>query len=188
MGSRVSIGDRFTATRSYPVGYTHYWSFNMKRSFTAGKAQDLEAKYQQAIMECQRFIYKTAEENRKLFGSSMLAGFPAHTKPGTYGGLKLNGKSGDDCEDFALREHFKQNDESNFCKTGRYYYDEVVQVCLLILKYRLGDAMTLTSDGDSSEWMGAQIVASKFLRRKVKIPSTIRDRDFEQQLRKRVGA
>lgn len=164
------------------MGYTHYWSFDFK----AGKAQDMEAKYQQAILECQRFIYKTAQENRKLYGSSMLAGFPAHTKPGRYGGLKLNGKSGDDCEDFALREHFKQNDESNFCKTRRYYYDDVVKVCLLILKYRLGDAMTLNSDGDSSEWTEAQTSASKFLRRKVTIPDTIID--FEKQLRKRVGA
>ena len=152
------------------MGYTHYWSFNFK----AGKAADLEAKYQQGILECQKFVSKLAAENRAAFGTSGLAGYTAHCRPGSYAGLHVNGAKDDSCEDFIMREHFKQNDASNFCKTRRYYYDTVVQVCLLIMKYRLGDAMTVNSDGDISDWEEAKDLATKAIRRKVTIPDSIR--------------
>lgn len=153
------------------MGYTHYWSFNFK----AGKADELENKYQQAILECQKLIYKTAESNRKLYHSSFFSGYTAHTKPGKYAGLLLNGTGANACEDFIMREHFKQNDPQGFCKTNRNaYYDLLTQACLLILKYRLGDAMTVTSDGSHEEWLPAREIARLAIRRQVKIPETIR--------------
>jgi len=152
------------------MGYTNYWNFNFK----AGKAQDLEVKYQKAILECQRFVFNLAEKNRKELGSSGLAGYTAHCKPGIYAGLLVNGAKEEACEDFVMREHLKQNDKSNWCKTDGNYYTFVVEVCLLILKYRLQDAIQLTSDGDESDWLEASEQASKFLRRKVIVPDTIR--------------
>jgi len=151
------------------VGYTHYWSFNFK----AGKSADLETKYQKAILECQKVVRAIAEDNRKVYGSSCLSGYTAHCTPGQYGGIKVNGKGDDSCEDFFLREHFRENGERNFCKTRQRTYDTAVVACLAVLKYRLGDAITVTSDGTSEDWEEGVNFAAKVLKRKVKVPSTI---------------
>jgi hypothetical protein len=152
------------------MGYTHYWTFNNK----AGKASNLEARYQKAILECQKVVRAIAEDNRKEWGSSGLSGYTAHTKVGQYGGLEVNGKSSDACESFIMREHFSQNESFGFCKTGRRHYDFAVVACLAILQYRLGDAITVSSDGDISGWTEAVAYASKKLRRKIAVPSKIR--------------
>lgn len=80
-----------------------------------------------------------------------LSGYTAHTKPGQYGGLMINGKGENGHEDFSLREHFSQN-ESDFCKTARKSYDVVVTACLIILKHYLKDNITIGSDGGASDW------------------------------------
>ncbi len=151
------------------MGYTHYWSFN----FNAGKSADLEKKYQKAILECQKVVRAIAKDNRKLYGSSRLSGYTAHSSLGKYGGIKVNGKGEDSCEDFIMREHLKENKTWNFCKTNKYAYDFAVVACLAVLKYRLGDAITVSSDGDRINWEDAVNYAAKVLRRKVTIPETI---------------
>lgn len=151
------------------MGYTHYWTFNNK----AGKASDLEARYQKAILECQKVVRAIAEDNRKEWGSSFLSGYTAHTKAGQYGGLEVNGKGSDACESFIMREHLNQNDSFGFCKTGRNLYDFAVVACLAILQYRLGDAITVSSDGDALEWTEAVAYASKKLRRKIPVPNGV---------------
>jgi hypothetical protein len=40
----------------------------------------------------------------------------------------------------------------NFCKTARKPYDAVVTACLIHLKDVFGDAVSIGSDGDWSEW------------------------------------
>jgi len=152
------------------MGYTHYWTFNSK----AGKAADLEARYQQAILECQRVVFRLAAENRELCGSACLSGYTAHSKPGKYGGLEINGAGDDACETFIMREHFNQNQSFGFCKTGRNFYDIAVVSCLAILQYRLGDAINVTSDGTSEDWENIVSYVSRKLRRKIPVPASIR--------------
>lgn len=152
------------------MGYAHYWTFNTN----VGKASDLEMKYRLAIRECQRVVRAIAEDNRELYGSSCLHGYTPHTKVGQYGGLFFNGKGSDACEPFSMREHLKENDTSGFCKTGQGHYDFAVVACLAILKYRLGDAIAVSSDGTFDDWvLPVQYVAKK-LRRKIEVPDTIR--------------
>lgn len=159
------------------MGYTHYWKFH---EAPRGKTKELEATYQKAILECQKVVRILAEENRSQYGSSFMSGYSAHCRPGEYGGIKLNGSRGNDCEDFIMREHYNQNDSSNFCKTNRNYYDDAVIACLLVLKYRLGDSITVNSDGDSDEWQPVADRVSEILRRKVTVPDTIRTNNVRQ--------
>lgn len=151
------------------MGYTHYWTFTK-----TDKAQVLETKYQKAILECQKVVKAIAADNRKLYGSSLLSGYTAHAVVGQYGGLHINGKGIDACEDFIMREHFGQNDTRNFCKTGREHYDFAVVACLAILQYRLGDAIKVSSDGTEEDWFEAVEYAGKILRRKIPVPVGVR--------------
>ena len=166
------------------MGYTNYWSF---KKAPRGNAKELEATYQKAILECQKVVYTLAEINRDLFGTSYMSGYSAHCKPGEYGGIKLNGSRGEDCEDFILREHYNQNDTGNFCKTNRNYYDEAVIACLLVLKYRLGDVVTVNSDGDLDEWQPVADRVSEILRRKVTVPDTIHTNNVRQLKKARLS-
>jgi hypothetical protein len=142
------------------MGYTHYWSFDFK----AGKTSDLETKYQQAILECSKLVYKYSQRHGGI------AGFSAHAKPGLYGGLALNGSRESGAEWFCLREHFKENEKTGFCKTNREHYDMLVTACLSILKYRLDTAIHISSDGNLENWKYGVLLAQQSLRRKVNCP------------------
>lgn len=137
------------------MGYTHYWGIKKVKGMT----KVLEDRYQKAILECQ----KVCNAAYKEFGG--LSGYSAHTKPGVYGGINLNGKGEDGHETFIFREHFNEN-EGNFCKTARKPYDLVVTTCLAILKYRLGEAIYVSSDGDASDWTNGVAYARKILKLK----------------------
>lgn len=151
------------------MGYTHYWSFKSIK----GQALETETKYKKAIIECQELCVAFQKE----FGG--IAGYAAHTKPGTYAGLSINGRESESHEDFQLREHFKQNLESSysgFCKTAQKPYDTLVVACLTILKHRLGDAITVDSDGDSRDWIAGVEYARRITGLKsLKMPSGIRN-------------
>lgn len=148
------------------MGYSHYFSFNKAPK---GQAKQVELKYQKAILECQKIVYKFSQE----FGG--LSGYTAHTKPGTYGGVLLNGSVETGiCEDFVMREHYSQNSSQQFCKTSRYVYDTPVVACLIILKHRLGDLFQVGSDGDTGDWIAGFELALKVTKLKsLRIPATI---------------
>lgn len=145
------------------MGYTHYFRFQNIR----GKAQVNEIMYKTAIEDCQKIIRRFYKENGGL------SGYTAHCKIGAYGGVQVNGKRPDDCEPFELREHFSQNlenDFSGFCKTARLPYDTVVVACLAVLKHRLGDAITISSDGNAKEWLDGVEFARQVTRLKIANP------------------
>jgi hypothetical protein len=152
------------------MGYTHYWTFNKPQGV---KVADLEARYQQAVRECQRICY---EYNKGLpkGDPARLSGFAGHTKPGTYGGLEVNGSGDNAHETFLLPENFTRAWDSRrlggFCKTARKPYDTVVTACLAILKYRLKDAIEVGSDGRVGDWVAGTVLAQLVIRRKVKNP------------------
>lgn len=153
------------------MGYTHYFTFN-KVSGPKGTADKTEEKYQRAIVECQRIVKRYYRDNGGI------SGYTAHVKTGKYGGINVNGKGDDSGETFVLREHFRQNLESDFmgfCKTFRCPYDTVVTACLALLKYRLGDAITISSDGNALDWLAGVTLARMVTRRNIPNPMLTRD-------------
>lgn len=155
------------------MGYTHYWTF---REPKRGETAKIEKAYQKAIKECAK-IARTY-----YLANGGLSGFSAHTEPGKYGGLKINGKGDDMHEDFIMREHFKQNFERDtfmkgwdFCKTARKPYDIVVTACLIVLEYRLPNNFRVDSDGCTSDWQEGLELAQRILKnKKLTIPKNVR--------------
>ena len=145
------------------MGYTHYWTFNKGKR---GTAAEIEAAYQQAMLDCAKVVKYYYEREGGI------SGYTAHTKPGIYGGLNFNGKGEAGHETFIMREHYNQNDRSSFCKTARKPYDILVTACLAVLAYRLGDAVSVYSDGDARDWEAGVSLAQIILRRKVTAPAT----------------
>lgn len=148
------------------MGYTHYWRFQPPKK---GTTQLVEAKYQLAILDCQKVILAYKKE----FGC--LSGYSAHTKLGQYGGINFNGRGRDGHETFVLREHYKQNEGFNFCKTAQKPYDEVVTACLIILGHYLVDNIVVSSDGYQEDWQDGLNLVKKVLRRikKFSIPKNV---------------
>lgn len=120
------------------MGFTRYWKF---KPIPKGKTELIERKYQKALKEIQGLVYNAHNE-----GFYNLSGYTAHVKPGKYGGVKFNGAGDEAHEDFVLRERYKQNDRSNFCKTNYKNYDAIVAASILILKAHLNDLIEIGTD------------------------------------------
>jgi hypothetical protein len=144
------------------MGYTHYWSFKRDKSMSAEQA---EQAHQKAIKECTKVLRTLKRDGMRL------SGYSANSAK-QYGGLKVNGKGDDGHEDFVIREHFSQNVDQggDFCKTARKEYDDAVTACLAILKYRLGECISVASVGLASDWQRGVEIASRILKRKIKNP------------------
>lgn len=151
------------------MGYTHYWTF---KKAPKGKASQSETAYQKAIADCHRIILGYSMVNGGL------SGYSAHTKLGQYGGINVNGSKEDGHKTFVLREHLSQNESFNFCKTARKPYDRVVTACLIVLSYRLGGLIDVSSDGDAADWQDGLKLAQKVLKlKRLEIPSSVLKRD-----------
>ena len=152
------------------MGYTHYFTF--KKTKTVAEAWALEKKYQRAIRACQKLIYNYAQNNGGL------SGYNAHSKPGAYGGISVNGSRENGHEDFVLAKTLAENYQSDFwgfCKTAQKPYDIVVVACLIILKHYLGEYIDVNSDGDAPDWVpGLMLAMHETGLKRLKIPSSIR--------------
>jgi hypothetical protein len=147
------------------MGYTHYWTF---KKIPKGQAKKAELAYQKAVIDAHRIIMYWSNLNGGL------SGYSAHTKLGAYGGINVNGSKSDAHEPFILREHVKQNEGFNFCKTAQKPYDTVVTACLIALQYRLGTLVEVSSDGSELDWLEGLELAKKVLKLKsLKIPTDI---------------
>jgi hypothetical protein len=146
------------------MGYTHYWTFKKAKT---GQARQTEQKYQKAVADCNKIIQYYSQE----FGG--LSGYSAHTNG--YDGINFNGSMRvGQCEDFVLRERFSLNEGFNFCKTNNNPYDTVVTACLIVLKHRLGDNISVSSDGRRDDWNNGLILAKKVLKlSRLNIPESI---------------
>lgn len=147
------------------MGYTHYWGVKRSRK-TAKKDQIQFEKACIAISKALHTYQKTVSDDARL------SGYSAHTKPGSYGGIRFNGKGDLSHEDFSLPEYFKEN-EGGFCKTANKPYDTAVVAALILLKHYMGDAVGVSSDGDAAEWLEGLRLA-KTVCPSAKIPDTIR--------------
>lgn len=158
------------------MGYTHYWSFKKPKSIK-GTHQEIEAKYQLAVRQCQRIVkaYNKDIKAKDSKHSDRLSGYSAHTKVNDYLGLAFNGTQDLSHETFILRDHWSANDDFNFCKTAQKPYDIVVVACLVTLQYYLGDLIEVSSDGNASEWVDGLKLARKVLKiNNLIIPEMIR--------------
>lgn len=126
------------------MGHTHYWTF---------RGQPNSIAYARAL----RDINKLARSCKDL-----LSGYSAHAPANVYTGVKFNGKREEACEDFTLRA--LPRDAANgffFCKTNENPYDLVVMAALAILKHRLGEQVTIDTDGLRSDWTAGVKLAQK---------------------------
>jgi hypothetical protein len=163
--NRVLLFNQTAIERQDKMGYTHYWRFNTPKRGTTAK---IDAAYQTAIKDCTAVIQTYYKANGGL------SGFTAHAKPGQYGGLEVNGARELSHEPMVLREHFKQNESFNFCKTNRKPYDVVVVACLCILQHHLGTNISVSSDGNTLDWVAGLELARRTLKNKsIAIPANI---------------
>jgi hypothetical protein len=150
------------------MGYTHYFKFKIPKGI---KIATLEAAYKKAVLDCAKVV--VAYNAECVYSKERLSGYTAHTKPGSYGGIKINGKQDLADEDFVLREHFTENmseDFWGFCKTARKPYDKAVVACLAILKYHLKDGIKVLSDGRGEDWSGGVQLARRVLNKAITNP------------------
>ncbi len=123
------------------MGYTHYWRLKpttlpTEALVTIGKL--LGRAYHRGI------IQREYDDPRPPFVSD--------TK------IRFNGVGENGHETFFFTSIPEQGQPANgrtfqFCKTARKPYDQVVMQVLIVLKYYLGEAITVTSDGDFAvEW------------------------------------
>jgi hypothetical protein len=86
--------------------------------------------------------------------------------------IHLNGVRGEGYETFCVSRiggsKWSPPDDDGrvfeFCKTGYRPYDLVVTACLVATKHRLGDLVTVESDGEDEEWQPAREFCLKTLR------------------------
>lgn len=132
------------------MGWTHHWERDL------GLPEEAFA--------------RAAEDCRKLFEALdiELAGFEGDGDPViTKGKILFNGAGPKCCEPFCIErmESSSRGRDRLFghCKTEHLSYDLCVQAALIILKYHLGRAITVSSDGTDNDWITAKEVCHKTL-------------------------
>lgn len=134
------------------MGYTHYW-----------KSQDNvdDAAYTAALKDIAKIVKNKAKILAGPFGEK-------GTLPKTTGGIAFNGIEDDSHETFDLPASAGQLEDFSFCKTARKPYDIVVVAALTRLAEVPG--ISISSDGDATEWKNGISLAEKVLGRKLKNP------------------
>lgn len=75
-------------------------------------------------------------------------------------------------ETFSIEQHqslseYERNEGKtktfNCCKTNYHPYDLAVTMALIIAKHYFGDAIEISSDGESKDWEDARIICQQFL-------------------------
>jgi hypothetical protein len=132
------------------MGWTHYWRRNPNFSDEA---------FENAASDCKRLLSQLGIDLRgERDGESPL--FSAEA-------IIFNGKKGQGCENFEIHRSELprpgRDQVRGFCKTEKLPYDLCVQCALIILKQHLGQAMTVSSDGDDADWEEARSKCQKHL-------------------------
>ena len=137
------------------MGYTHSWR----------RARELDrGKFAAAVADCQKVVKLVAARGVAL------AGWDGEGTPDIEPAvIAFNGRGGEAYESFAIGCISDARDLPGmrpagmvfeFCKTAHMPYDVAVVACLVVLKYHLGDAILVTSNGDISAWQdGIEIAA-----------------------------
>jgi len=126
------------------MGYTHYWDRKEKLDPNL---------FGQASKDCQKVCNNSQVEIQFEYNEPNPPVF-------TRDSVRFNGIGSDGHETFAVARHYKhsypQKDEQGrlftFCKTACKPYDRLVTACLVIFKHHFGDAISISSDGEMSDW------------------------------------
>lgn len=132
------------------MGFTHHW----ERETELGQ----EA-FARAIADCQRITTKLAIPLAGIDGSSTPIFRPD--------AIAFNGQGAGACEPFEIHQaEFDRTGKKRFIqfvKTNHAPYDLCVRTCLICLKHQLGDAITIMSDANETEWQEARQVCHETL-------------------------
>lgn len=119
------------------MGYTHYWT--MKR--------DARSTFQ-ALADDARVLATAFETDGKGLSENDGPEFSGDV-------IRFNGKEPNDYESFILTPDVSSFE---FCKTQFRPYDALVCATLIAAKHHLGDAISIKSDGDWSEWDDGRVL------------------------------
>ena len=125
------------------MGYTHYWI----------RENEIEQPIFDTIVED---FKKTLPRLPKLGD-----GFGENEPVFTMEIVIFNGYGGKESyETFGFNRNISGSD---FCKTAQRPYDLAVTTFLIIAKHHLGDAITVSSDGDNDKWNEAKTLCQEIL-------------------------
>lgn len=141
------------------MGYTHYWR-------TAEKKMDHEV--WREICEDARKILGDKPTNIIAWDSEFPAKAP-EIDDSVLGEIRFNGIGEDGHETFCFEFN---GPKFAFCKTAFKPYDVFVTAILAMIKDRAPDDVSVSSDGDPSEWEEGVALASEKLGRKIANPIT----------------
>ncbi len=154
------------------MGYTHYWRLNPKGD---------DERYGAALAELQAIVKASPVRLRGPLGEG---------RPEVGDGIAFNGdtESGQDYETFALEANLRDvriivsasdgGDERGFgcCKTAQRPYDVAVCAVLATMSARCKGDVTISSDGDATEWLEGVKLAREALRDPtIPLPEGLRD-------------
>lgn len=133
------------------MGYTHYW--NQKRSFTTAEWRSITAASTAVLTNAAKdgidLLYEYDSNEPPLVNEDI---------------IHFNGKGDDGHETFVLtrarrakfdyeeQSEFNRDGAFEFCKTAQKPYDVAVTAVLLIARHHAPNAITLSSDGDATDW------------------------------------
>lgn len=130
------------------MGYTHYWS-SKESAFQAHK-------WVEAVADCEVVARRLMKDGLELGGPS------GEDRAYEFSGARIafNGRDDEAYESFIVsrfpeRRHGRAF-SFDFCKTAHRPYDLAVTACLLILKYHLGNAIQVSTDGEGADWAAAR--------------------------------
>lgn len=127
------------------MGYTHYWE-------STGRI------YNEHLKEAIRYMGIVVNDN-----TDILAGGDGTGKPEiTDDEIRFNGIGDSSHETFSISTDWKGT--FNFCKTAEKPYDVIVVACLVVLKYHLGDSVSVSSDGDCEDLNAGIVLAMKYIK------------------------
>lgn len=140
------------------MGYTHYWY--RKKAINQAAFSQIRADFQKLLPVFERTGIQLAD--------GMGKGKPVLTATN----IAFNGKGADSYETFAFpqllvpRSWESPKADGNyfqFCKTAERPYDVAVTAFLIIAKHYLHNGITITSDGDASDWEAARYLCWQHL-------------------------
>ena len=132
------------------MGYTNYWQCDSNLS---------EYAFSAAVNDFITILPKL---------DVSLAGSLGNGKPSlSTDEIIFNGSEGLVCEDFSFyrsQSSRRGRDKAfGYCKTENLPYDLCVKVALIILKHYLNNSISISSDGEDTEWDNARENCQKYL-------------------------
>ena len=125
------------------MGYTHY--FPQTRSFTTNEWNKITATVHAMFHRCKQVAGPLGEDRPVICNDK----------------ISFNGVGDESHETCVIYRNY--NHEFNFCKTNQKPYDRYVTATLIICNHFAKDALTISSDGECSDWEEGLRMATIFI-------------------------